>query len=137
MWLLLDFLLGFSTQHISQSSLLGSKWANSYYPFIHSFLQLILFQPKVVRTVWLRFPSLSPYHFPPKPEIASLLVFLSIPSFWHHVLNKCLNVSDYGRGSSIVAWAICTLPFSMIFITSVDICKSHVIKSQVQILILD
>lgn len=97
MWLLLHFLLGFSIQRISQSSLLESKWANSFYLFVHSFLQLILFRPKVVRAVWLRFPSLSPHHFPRRRELPACWSFSHFcPSWAMCQINASMSLSMGG-----------------------------------------
>lgn len=103
---------------------------------IHSFLQLVLFQSKIVRMVWLRFPSLCPgSHLPCEHETASLLLPLPCLSFLHHILNKLLSISAHGLHSSTVArlhWH-----FSPVLLFWSLQSASKVVKSQVQNLILD
>lgn len=125
----------FSILHISQSSFGGTTYIVS---FFHSFLQLILFQPKVVREVWLKFLSLCPgSHFPCRREIASPLVLPSPLPF---------GITSYISSSEPLSMRD-TLPLfpgprpcllcSIIWVASVSICNCQVVKSQVQILTSD
>lgn len=131
--------VGFSTQHISQSSFLRIKIYQFLFLlfFVHFFSSSFCSSHKLLGEF-----GQDPFTVPRvviflrKNEVASLWVLLWLASFLHHILNKSLTVSGRRRCSFMAARI--HLHFLFYYFSHFSwVCENKVINSQVQILILD